>query len=238
MEPKMTMTDGQISAPHPPATGGFWMPRFPAYWAVESAVAERTFARLLWLIVPLQYYVMTHVARGLSSDDLIPAVALSLLSVVVIFILSCIAAWLASIMRPPDPGRDDTLTGRVRMWVVALMIGSAGGYLLLALSLACTYVGVKFGYDLYGDLVTDGLMRLLKAFGYTYQEIGALAPWLGAASNLIYSLVAVLLVTGIAHRALRSRNESPAAVQEPWAISVWLIVAVLMTAASYITTLD
>src|ERR1700675_4146762 len=94
MEPRTMSMSSEISAPAtPPASGRFSLPRFPARWVVGSAKAEPIFARLLWLLVPLQYYVVTNIVHGLSGDDLVPAVALSLTSIVAIFLLSCVAAW-------------------------------------------------------------------------------------------------------------------------------------------------
>jgi hypothetical protein len=57
-------TESDIATSEPPASTGFLLPRFPARWVVESATAERVFARLLWLLVPLQYYVVTNIGRG------------------------------------------------------------------------------------------------------------------------------------------------------------------------------
>ena len=231
-------TGSEISAPAPPpAPGRFSLPRFPARWAVGNAKAESIFARLLWFLVPLQYYVVTHVARGLAADNLIPAVALSLMSVAIIFILSCVAAWLASVLRPLDPARGDTLTGRVRMWVVALMICTAGGYSLLALSLAATRVLQYYDVLIYLDLVTGGLRWLLEIVGLDRDTIKALTFLLQTVSNFVYAFAALLMITRV-HRALARGPASPAAQQEPDAISVGLIVGILMTVANYAATLD
>jgi len=228
----------EIPAPaKPPALGGFSLPRFPARWAVGSAAAERIFARLLWLLVPLQYYVVTHEARGLSADDLIPAVALSLMSVVVIFILSCVFAWFASVLWPLDPSHGDTLTGRVRMWVVSLMICTAGSYLLMALSLAATRALQYRDVLIYLDLVTGGSMRLLEMAGLDHDTVNALAFSLQMVSSFVYAFAAVLGIA-LAHRALRRGPASPSTGQEPDAISVGVIVAVLMTVANWVATLD
>lgn len=221
----------------PSARGRFSLPRFPASWAVGSATAERRFARLLWLLVPLQYYVVTHMPRGLSGDDLIPAVALSLMSVVAIFVLSCIAAWLASALWPLDKEQGYSLTGRVRMWVVALMIGTAGGYLLLALSLVVIRVAAKYEIVIYGDLVTGGLTRLLRIWELDYQTTGAFTFPLQTVSNFVYAFAALLVIM-LLHRALRRGPASPATQQEPGAISVGLLVAVVMTAANYVASMD
>jgi hypothetical protein len=218
--------EAQIAGPKP--AGGWRLPRFPARWAVASAEAERIFARLLWLLVPLQYYVMTHMARGLSIGDLIPIVSLSLVSVVVIFILSCVVAWLASLLRPQDPEHGDTLTGRVKIWVVALLIATAAAYALLALSLAATHIALAHNFRIFRDLATHGLILLLgRLDDFTLLVL----------SNLVYSFVAILLVV-LAHAVLRRDAADPAAPPEPGLIPVGLIVAVVMTLTNSLAALS
>ena len=166
-EQKAMSTDMHLSASEPPAPVGFSLPRFPVRWAVESAAAERIFSRLLWLLVPLQYYVVTHIGRGFSPDDLIPAVLLSLISVVVIFVLSCAAAWLASPLDETrrqldwtgaDVGRGADDLHRRRLF--------AAGAVTVA-----THVAIDHGVRIYGDLVTDRLMWLLRIGGLSRETM-------------------------------------------------------------------
>jgi hypothetical protein len=159
------------------------------------------------------------------------------MSVVVIFVLSYAVAWLVSVVRPQDPERD-IFSARVRMWVVALMIGTAAGYLLFALSLAAANaVGFWRGFNIYFDPVTGGLRWLLKPLELGPDALKALVPWLQALSNLAYAFAA-LLVIALAHRVLRCGAARAPTLQEPGMISVGLIVAVVMSAANYIATLD
>lgn len=215
----------------------FAWPRFPARWAVENTGTESIFARGLWLLVPLQYYVVTHIPHGLSGDDLIPAVTLSLMAVAVIFVLSCAAAWLAAIVKRPDPALGDTLTGRVRMWVVALMICTAAAYLPAALSLFGRQIALAHDIVLYGDIVTDALTRLLDGVGVDRETIRALAFWIQAVASFVYAFTAVIAVTLMLRRSRRGQAGA-AAGQEPGAISVGLVVACLMTAVNYAATMD
>ena len=221
----------------PPASSRFSLPRFPVRWAVESDAAERHFARLLWLLVPLQYYVVTNLGHGLSANDLIPAVSLTLITVLVIFFVSCAAAVLASAVYPLDPAQGDTMTGRVRMWVVALMMCTAAGYFLLALSLAAAHIAINRNVTIYGDLVTDRLTWLMRAFGLSQQAVDALSLYLLALANLIYAFAALLMIV-LLHRALRRGPPGSALRQEPDAISAGLIVAIVMTVANYAATMD
>jgi hypothetical protein len=217
----------------------FSLPRFPTRWAVESAAAEGVFARLLWLLVPLQYYVVTNIGRGLSSDDLVPAVILSLASVVVIFLLSCLAAWLSSVLWPPRPEQDDNLTRRVRMWVTALMISTAAAYFLLALSLLATHVAITYGVPIYDDLVTDRLMWLLDLLGYSWEDMDGLAfrRLLLALASLIYASIGLLLIVCL-RWALRRGPPRPALPHEPDLVSVGVITSFLMFAVNSLAVLD
>jgi hypothetical protein len=232
MDPMTMSIDTQIPVPRPATSRGWLLPRFPAQWVMGNLGAERTFGRLLWLQIPLQYYVVTHVQHGLSGDDLIPAVALSLMSVVAIFVLSCVAAYVALVVKK-DGDRDQTLTGRVRMWVVALMIGTAGSYLLLVLSFFVARLAIELHHPIYGDLVTDRLNWLLDYFQFSEDTSKLAVP---ALSNLAYSAMA-LLVLALMRRALSPGSAKPTA-QEPGAISVCLIVTVVMTTVNSIVTWD
>ena len=227
------MSIGSEISATPPVRRRFSLPRFPARWAVETPGAERIFARLLWFLVPLQYYVVAHVPHGFSGDDLLAAVTLSLMSVAVIFVLSFAAAWLVSMARPLDPDRGDILTGRVRMWVVALMICTAAAYLPLALSLAANQLTLRHDIVVYGDLVTQGVRMLLEAAGVDDRNPALVLPT-QIVSNLVYAFASVIVLT-LVLRTLRPGSASPAGEQEPDAISVGLIVACLMTAANYAT---
>ena len=124
------------------------------------------------------------------------------------------------------------------MWVVALMIGTAAGYLLLALSLAAANALAFWrGFNVYYDPVTGGLRWLLKILEFGPVTLKAVGPWLQASSNLVYSFAA-LLVIALAHRILRRDTGHPPALQEPGMISVGLIVAVVMSAAYWAATWD
>jgi hypothetical protein len=217
----------------PPARRKFALPRFPSQWFVGAESTERIFGRLLWLLVPLQYWVVTHIARGLAKDDLLPSVALSLMSVAAIFILSYVIAWFASVWRGKNPDQKESLTGPVRMWVVALMINTATGYALLALSFAVAPPLARiFGYRIYGDIVTDRLAWLLDGFGVDEKMVDLIVP---ASSNLVYSFLAILVIAFAYH--VLGRGPATETPREPGIIAVGLIAAFVMTTANLFATL-
>lgn len=169
--------------------------RLPVLWAVESATTERVFAWLLWFMVPLQYYVLTNIGKGLSSDDLFPAVTLSLISIVFIFLLSSVAAWLAAFRRPRGVENVGSLTPQVRMWVVASLTCTAFSYFLLLIALIGGHIAVSRGKHLYGGDVISGFFNaLILQCGYSPTVIPKLFyPMLGLTS-FIYSFIALLLI--------------------------------------------
>lgn len=238
MEPRTMSMDAEFSTREKlPASGRLSLPRFPSRWAVGSVWAEGFLARLLWLLVPLQYLVLTNLPRALSGDDVIPAVALSLMSVAVIFVLSYGIALLVSVTRQQSP-QHEILSARVRMWVVALMIGTAAAYLLLALSLvAGKTIAYWRGFNIYYDPVTVGLRWLTKPLQLIPETLATLLPWFQALSNLVYAYLALLMIM-LAHRLLRRGKPRLPNLQEPDMISVGLIVAAVMSATHYVATLD
>jgi len=171
---------------------------------------------------------------GLSIDDVMPSVALSLISVVVIFVVSFIAANVVAFWEPPRV-EGDTINSRVRMWVVSLMIGTAAAYFLFALSLAITHYAVAYrGADLYGDLITDSIIRLLGGLGVSADKIDSLGLILQSISNVTYVFLALLLIF-FAHRLLRRKIVD---VREPNILTVGIIVTIVMTVTNWIAMMD
>lgn len=230
----MVMDSESIASTAEPPERRRLLPRFPTGWVSESALAEAAFARLLWLLVPLQYLVFIIMPGGLARDDVMATVMISLLSVVAIFLLSCAIAVLVSVVRPIDPESGDTFSRRVRMWVVGLMVCTTASYLLLV-----AVLGVGYGYEhwcdcrVYGDLVTGGFRWLARAIG---PELPGLGGWLPSVlGKLTYAFGAVYLIL-FAYRKLQSNAERIVNVQEPNVIAIGGIVAAIMTAADFAAT--
>src|SRR5712691_6172671 len=131
-----------------------WPLNFPAYWVVENAWVEGFFAKLIWLIVPLQYYLLTHVARGLDPSNYSAAALLSLTSIILMFAAACATAGIVAVIF--KSARDD-YQKVVRMWVVSLLIGWAGANVLYALSL---YYGPEWDFE--GALVGATLRHFME----------------------------------------------------------------------------
>jgi hypothetical protein len=229
----------EMDAPAAVVKSRFTLPRFPARWAVDKPAVESLFARGLWILVPVQYYVVTHVEKGLSPDDLVPAVALSLVSLAAIFLVSCAMAWCYALVNRPDPVHGDTLSGRVRMWVVALMICLVAAYALLAASLGIQKIALSWDVPIYGDLVKEAIRTLLIYLGLDGAALDTPVKLLGASlpfalppvqilANVIYGFMAVSIMATVL-RVMRNAPPNSLAGQEPSAIMVGLIVGAFVT---------
>ncbi len=204
-------------------------PKFPAGWAVENAAAERVFARLVWFLVPLQYYVLTHMAGGQSPDDLISVAVLALFSVAIVLLAGLGAAWMIWWFRDQKTSVED-FTELVRVWVVALLIGTFAAYTLLAISL---YVGVRTGYD--GDILGSVFYNLSNGAGGSVPGLN----WPTYTSYLFYAYTGVLAVTIVlqARRGSDARRAAHSTTHDPGVVWVGAIVAAIMFCVNNIATL-
>jgi hypothetical protein len=195
--------------------------RFPASWAVESASSERFSARLIWLLVPIQYYVLTHIAGGVAVGDLLSVVVLTMTSFIVLFFLSFL---LASFVAWRNPHQDRrTLT---RMWMIALLMGTTCAYAVFALSL---WIGLHRGLtaDVVGDFLFWQSADGVRIPGPNCQTI---------ASYLIYSSIAMLLVLLIRLMSWRIASRHRSVLVEPPFFVVAIFVAAVMSGINIFAT--
>ncbi|SHG35098.1 hypothetical protein [Bradyrhizobium erythrophlei] len=195
--------------------------RFPAGWAVESAFSERFSARLIWLLVPLQYYALTHIAGGVGAGDLLSVIVLTMTSFIALFFLSFLLANFVA-WRNPDQDKR-TLT---RMWMIALMMGTTCAYAVFALSL---WIGILRG--LTADIVGD--------FLFWQSSDGVRIPglnWQTVASYLIYSLIAMLLILSIRLMSWTITSRHRSGLVEPPFVVVAVFVAAVMSGINIFAT--
>ncbi|HVX76170.1 MAG TPA: hypothetical protein VHB49_08585 [Bradyrhizobium sp.] len=196
--------------------------RFPASWAVGDVYSERVSARLIWLLVPLQYYVFTHVAGGVAPGDLLSVVAITMASFAALFVISFVLANLATL---GDSGvAKQTLT---RMWMIALMLGTTGTYAVFALSL---FVG------LYMNLTAD----ILGDFFFWHSREGVRIPgwnWQTPVTYLVYSTIACILISVTRWMFWRLVPSCRAPLPEPAMAVVIVFVATVMFGMNILATL-
>jgi hypothetical protein len=222
----VAITSATANRPGQAAGGGhantsFPWGRFPAGWAVESASSERFSARLIWLLVPIQYYVLTHLAGGVAVGDLLSVVVLTMTSFVALFFLSLVLANFVA-WRNPDQDRR-TLT---RMWMIALMMGTTCAYAVFALSL---WIGMRQGLtaDVVGDFLFWRSADGVRIPGLNWQTI---------ASYLIYSSIAMLLVLVVRLMSWRMVSGPRPAFLEPPFFVVAVFVAAVMSGINIFAT--
>src|SRR5690349_22450916 len=84
----------------PPSRGSGWT-RFPVNELLMDARMQRLLPKLLWLVVPLQYYYATHISGGFNPESYIPSAALVVLLVTSMVVVGGVIAIVY-----PFPGKS------------------------------------------------------------------------------------------------------------------------------------
>src|SRR5262245_1156459 len=96
---------------------GSWF-GFPVNWIVDNPRLEGSFARAVWLVIPLQYYVLTRFPNGFGLEAYTASAVVALASIVALLAVSCILAvafgWSA---RKYDHSAE-WFSGAVRIWAI------------------------------------------------------------------------------------------------------------------------
>ncbi|MEH2612969.1 hypothetical protein [Bradyrhizobium sp. AZCC 1693] len=209
-----------------------WPLNFPAYWVVENSAIEDFFAKFIWLIVPLQYGLLTQIARGLDPGDYTVAALLSLSSMVLLLIAGSATAGVVLVIFKRARGNYQQVA---RMWVVSLLISWAGANFLYAGSLICGYV-----WEWNGDLLGDSLRILMVDRLKILKEVDVVPGrnWPTFLSYLIFAYlsVAVCFLVRVLHiRFSRQRGPSPP-LPEPDLIWPGVVVATVMMFINVVAT--
>lgn len=160
-----------------------WL-HFPYHRLVGNRKLEAVTARVIWLAIPLEYYVLTRIPGGLRNVHAVAVVLVSLLAVMGVLAISVVIAALSG----PRVNFNERLQG----WSVSLVLNWVVAVFLLAL-------GYLLSASPNDDVVHQFLSERLKlniALG-NYPHI--LDPQTFVV-YLIYSAVALGLVMAIAHR--------------------------------------
>lgn len=202
--------------------------RFPSMWIVASPASEDLFSKIVWLILPLQYYVLSKFPTGLRGEY----VAVALVTVVSIASLFGVGLLFAlpyyrTSVRGAQSLRDveDRFGSRyalaVRIWAIALIVSWMSVYVVLAVSYA---IGGEDG-DLLGQLVCS--LRPMDECNGAGPKLRPLYFF----EYFAYSLIAVLLVMSIAaiHRKLKGAEDEPSPLAEPNPVYVVATIAILLT---------
>jgi hypothetical protein len=113
--------------------------RFPVNSVITQPGFDRFAVRSFWVLIPLQYYVLTTLPAGFSDDAYIACAAVAL-GVVLIFMASSGAV---GAVYPKRPDGDNTYAERVRSLMIATLLVWSASLILLSCSYAVTSVRSK-----------------------------------------------------------------------------------------------
>ncbi|MGY2811998.1 hypothetical protein [Bradyrhizobium sp. USDA 4506] len=197
--------------------------RFPVNLLVAGYGLRRWVPKLIWLVIPLEYYVITRFAGGVSTESYLSAVIFSVICVLSFLLAGFV---LAGIL----PARVD-LQSRRRGAVAALLIVWGTSLLLLALSYWLTHLWYGYPEDILADLVyyvwpsghsphKPGPQNFISHFGYA-----ALAAII---DSLVIHGISKLRLSG--RSAFGTAERSPAIewIYEPNLVFIAVVVALLM----------
>ena len=119
--------------------------RLPVTLLVADLGLRRWVPKLIWLVIPLEYYVITRFAGGLSTESYLSAVIFS-----AICVLSFLVAGFVVALAWPSKAK---LQSRSRGAVAALLIVWSTALLLMALSCWLTLMSTGQPTDVLADVV-------------------------------------------------------------------------------------
>jgi hypothetical protein len=198
-----------------------YLTRFPARWILEHRKVEGAVAKAVWLLLPLQYYVLTSLVGGYSSAAYLPAAMVTLVCLVAIFAVSCILAavlWL---------GFADTFEQRCRIWASSLIVIWTASTFLLAISY---FLGLRTNVqtDFVGGWVCSHLRSYLDCQG-SYPSYDP-RTWV---VYLIYSFLALFFLQAIhvIWNFLHNRRQQVKSIswREPYSLIVITVNTSVMT---------
>jgi hypothetical protein len=187
--------------------------QFPVQWILKDSSRV---AKFVWLLIPLQYYVLTTFPGGFKTDAYVPSAVMTLFCFIAIFGSSCCLGIF------PLKGTRE-YAERVRLWAISLIVTWAVSLGLLAV---LYFVGLR--NKLNTDVIGACLCKYLDCQdGYPSFQLSTLL------SYFIYSIIASLMIVGAAwtSRYFRhSTNWGPNIL--PWVVIVNTLIMFCLYGAS------
>ncbi|WP_027555972.1 hypothetical protein [Bradyrhizobium sp. Cp5.3] len=191
---------------------------------LQTKWMQQVFPKLLWLVIPLQYYYAQQLPAGFNLESYLPSAALV---IVMVSSMVCVAGVIA-IGYPRSEYYYDSARS-----LVSSMLGTWA----FALALICG----SFGLSGWSARPSDVIQDFLCPF-----EPG---PWIRVVCDsrllrpllvyLIYALAGAVLLTILIHGCARikaARNEDYRPLREPNLVVVAIAVAVLMAFFQWLIT--
>ena len=207
---------------------------FPYNRIVGNSTLEGLVARFALFGIPLEFYVVTHFPGGLTKDNDVAIILISLLTVVAVLVVSLVVALV--------PGRHTlAYINRLRVWSVCLLLNWAFALALLAVGYAAMDAARyqaeypdKFPSDY--DLLAYWLFRW--PLNLDSVNFGQYPGFLRPGTYLIYvcyGILATLVVRAIAR--IFGRDPQGLRLRGPNAILVTLLSALVMMLVHGLTRL-
>lgn len=216
-----------MSCCSPPSKANGWT-RFPVNELLMDVRVQRLLPKLLWLVVPLQYYYTTHISGGFNPESYIPSAAL-----VVLFVTSMVVVGGAVAIIYPRPGRyfdraRGMITPMLGTWGLALTMVSMS-YLLSPWAASTRPRDVVLEYL----CPTDGTVRFTQPL--------CDAKGGQAASYVLYALVSAVLLSLLVRLLAKitagaHKRDEFEPISEPNIVVVALAVGIVMTVIHTVIT--
>ncbi|MBX9647952.1 MAG: hypothetical protein K2X57_12955 [Xanthobacteraceae bacterium] len=198
--------------------------RVPVDWITLDSRNENAFSRLVWLILPVQYYIFVYPGGAVGGDGISTTLLLSLACILALLGLAVTCHLLV--------GAESFSRDGVRRWSISLL----AVWLAANSALAVSYFLASFNEDKGGDLVV-GAIQQATGTGEKLVQMG----WPLLAGYLFYGIIGYAVVIALARRgnaslnaAERDRSENDDRGDDPSAITVIIIVTILMAVANWV----
>lgn len=112
---------------------------FPTRLIVDNPRIASWTAKAIWLLIPLQYYVLTAIQLGFRGEAFTPTASVLLIAILAIFIVSYAVATLGFVkdtLSDKEAGR----AARARVWSTALLMTWGASLALYAAALGFTWL--------------------------------------------------------------------------------------------------
>jgi hypothetical protein len=210
-----------------------WM-HFPGNRLVENPRLQSIAAKAIWLVIPLEYYILTRFNGGIAVDSYVSAAAMAVTCILAILLVSSVIALVY-----PRTGPYRT---RVRGWAIALLAIWGTSLALLALSYLITFFQSDVPRDVIGEFICSR-WKCVRYPGVTWQTLLAYVGYSFLASALITTVVRGVRVyvptnEGTAHSEVVPSSTRPGRIVEPNIFVSAVIVATLMMLLHRASTLD
>jgi hypothetical protein len=204
-----------------------WLERrfLPINKLLQTKWMQQVFPKLLWLVVPLQYYHARQLPAGFNIDSYLPSAALV---IVLVASMVCVAGIIA-MLYPRSKYYYDAARS---------LISSMLGTWAFALALVClSFELTRWRYARPSDVVENFLCLPEPAF---CMRAVCDSKWMHPLLVYsVYALTGAVLLTMLIHSCARikaARNEDFRPLQEPNLFVVALVVAALMTFFQWLIT--